>query len=79
MPQHLQELPEIHIDSLGALTFRPHMVRPRDTTTRAQFTHGPPPGSASKRFEVAGAALAVDGAVHLRGQFFMSGRNVMRA
>jgi hypothetical protein len=35
MPQSFQEPPEILIDSLGALTLRPHMVRPRDTTTRA--------------------------------------------
>ncbi len=78
MPQPLQELPEIHIDSLGALTLRPHSVRPRDTTTRAWFTHVPLLGFASKRFEVAGAALAVDGDVHLRGQFFVRGRHVQR-
>jgi hypothetical protein len=38
----------------GALTIRPPTKRPRDTSTQAQFAHGPPPGSANKRFVVAG-------------------------
>ncbi len=40
---------------------------PRNTSTQAQFTPGPPPGSANKRFVVAGAARAVDGASLLHG------------
>jgi hypothetical protein len=40
--------------SIGALTIRPPTKRPRDTSTQAQFAHGPPPGSANKRFVVAG-------------------------
>jgi hypothetical protein len=40
--------------TVGALTIRPPTVRPRVTSTHAQFTHGPPPGSANKRFVVAG-------------------------
>jgi hypothetical protein len=39
---------------LGALTIRPPTKRPRDTLNQAQFTHGPPPGSANKQFVVAG-------------------------
>ncbi len=38
----------------GALTIRPPTKRARDTSTQAQFTHGQPPGSANKRFAVAG-------------------------
>jgi hypothetical protein len=38
----------------GALTIRPPTKRPRDTLTLVSFTHGPPPGSANKRFVVAG-------------------------
>ncbi len=38
----------------SALTIRPPTFRPRDTSTQAQFTHRPPPGSANKRFMVTG-------------------------
>jgi hypothetical protein len=31
----------------GALMIRPPTKRPRDTSTQAQFAHGPPPGSAT--------------------------------
>jgi hypothetical protein len=54
-------------DMKGALTIRPPTKRPRDTSTQAQFAHGPPPGSANKRFVVAGSARAVDGASLLHG------------
>jgi hypothetical protein len=37
-----------------ALTICPPTKRPRDTSSQAQFTHGPPPVSANKRFVVAG-------------------------
>jgi hypothetical protein len=39
---------------IGALTFSPLAFRSSDNLTQAQFPHGPPPGSANKRFVVAG-------------------------
>ncbi len=51
----------------GALTFSPPAFRHSDNSTQAQFTHGPPPGSANKRFVVAGGGRAVDGASLLHG------------
>jgi hypothetical protein len=41
----------------GSLTIRSPTKRPRDNLTHAQFTPGPPPASANKRFMVAGGGL----------------------
>jgi hypothetical protein len=51
----------------GTLTFSPPAFGPSNNSTQAQFTHGPPPGSANKRFVGAGVARAVDGASLLHG------------
>jgi hypothetical protein len=43
---------ETFILFLGALMIHPPTKQPCDTSTQAQLTHGPPPGSANKQFVV---------------------------
>ncbi len=58
---------------MGAVTISPPTKRPCDTLTQAQFTHGPPLGSANKQFVVAWGGPAVDGTSLLHGKLQVSG------